>query len=128
MSDFPPLPPTTKQLDEEGGRALVEAWRASGLSGTAFCRARHLRPQRLHYWRERLGYSVRVNIPKSSPVAESSPPADGFVQIVVRYPGSSKSTYVDIIVGGAVIRVQPGFDHDLLRAVIMALGREPISC
>jgi len=36
------LPPTTKPLDEMGGRALVEAWRASGLSGAAFCRDRHV--------------------------------------------------------------------------------------
>jgi hypothetical protein len=102
MSDIPSLPPTTKQLDEEGGHAQVEACRASGLIGTTFCRARHLRPQRLHYWREHLGYSVRVNVPNSHPVAESSPPADGFVQVVARDPGPSKSTYVDIVVGGSV--------------------------
>ncbi len=52
MSDDAKIPPTTDPLDEFGGRALVEAWRASGLSGAAFCRQHDLRAQRLHYWRE----------------------------------------------------------------------------
>ena len=49
MSDDERNTPTEDALDEVGGRALVEAWRASGLSGAAFCRRRKLRAQRLHY-------------------------------------------------------------------------------
>ena len=60
MSDILPLPLTPlDSLDESGGRALVEAWRASGLSGAAYSRSQGLRPQRLHYWLERLGYPMR---------------------------------------------------------------------
>jgi hypothetical protein len=55
MSDDVQIPDTTDAMDEVGGRALVEAWRASGLSGASFCRARNLRVQRLHYWREVVG-------------------------------------------------------------------------
>ncbi len=46
MSDILPLPPTPLDpLDDTGGGALVEAWRASGLSGAAFCRrSQGLRP------------------------------------------------------------------------------------
>ena len=58
MSDILSSVPTTDALlDEVSGRALVEDWRASGLSGAAYCRQHDLRPQRLHYWRERLGYT-----------------------------------------------------------------------
>ena len=60
MTDDVQIPPTTDPLDEEGGRALVEAWRVSGMSGAAFCRLHNLRGQRLHYWRERLGYPIKV--------------------------------------------------------------------
>ena len=60
MSDDAKRSPATDPLDEIGGRALVEAWRLSGLSGAAFCRERQLWPQRLHYWRERLGYPIKV--------------------------------------------------------------------
>jgi hypothetical protein len=46
MSDDARIPPTSDPLDESGGRALVEAWRASGLSGAAFCRQHDLRGKR----------------------------------------------------------------------------------
>ena len=59
MSDIIPSSPTTLELlDETSGRALVEAWLASGLNGAEFCRGRNLRPQRLHYWRERLATTM----------------------------------------------------------------------
>ncbi len=125
MSDDAKIPPTTDPLDEFGGRALVEAWRASGLSGAAFCRQHDLRAQRLHYWRERLGYPVKV-VGDSSRTSVPAPPAtDGFVQLVVSAPPASPDTHVDIVVGGAIIRVGSGFDADLLRRVVGALGVEP---
>jgi hypothetical protein len=122
MSDIlPSLPTTNDPLDEAGGRALVEAWRASGLSGAAFCRLRNLRPQRLHYWRERLGYPIRVVGEACQPSVAAAPVTDGFVQVVVGDDVPSPTTYVDIVVGGASIRLQPGFDGALLRAVVDAL-------
>ncbi len=124
MSDTQSLSPTTEPLDEVSGRALVEAWRASGLNGTAFCRAHNLRAQRLHYWRERLGYPIKiVGDPGSRSAAkvERSPPMEGFVQMVVSGPSALASTAVDIVVGDALIRVQSGFDAALLRSVVAAL-------
>jgi hypothetical protein len=59
-------PRTSKSLDEIAGRTLVEAWRASGLSGTAYCRQQNLRPQKLHYWRQRLGYTIRCLVTEAS--------------------------------------------------------------
>lgn len=124
MSDDAQIPSTTEPLDEAGGRALVEAWRLSGLSGAAFCRQHHVRAQRLHYWRERLGYPIKtVGEPARVPVPRPSP-AEGFVQMVVRTPGAPSTTHVDIIVGRAVIRVASDFDADLLRRVVGALGVE----
>ena len=41
MSDIISSSPTTLELlDETSGRALVEAWLASGLNGAEFCRSR----------------------------------------------------------------------------------------
>lgn len=114
-----PLPPTTTEpLDEAGGRALVEAWQTSGLSGAAYCRQQGLRPQRLHYWRERLGYPIKVVAEARRTTVSSSSVTSGFVEMVV---GPPATTDVDIIVGGARIRIQPGFDRDLLRAVVATL-------
>lgn len=124
MPDDVQIPPTTKALDEEGGHALVKAWQGSGLSGAAFCRQHHLRAQRLNYWRERLGYPMRVVRETSRPIAMAAPTTDGFVQMVVSAPPGLPSTHVDIVVGRAVIRVVPGFDADLLRGVVGVFGIE----
>jgi len=130
MPDDVEIPGTRDPLDEAGGRALVEAWRASGLSGAAFCRERNLRAQRLHYWRERLGYPIKVvGGARSSVMASRSPlppSSEGFVQVVVGpSPSAVSSTYVDIVVGDAAVRVRSGFDAVLLRAVVRALSAEP---
>lgn len=114
----PLLPTTTEPLDEARGRALVEAWQASGLSGAAYCRQQGMRPQRLHYWRERLGYPIKVVAEARRTTVSSSSVASGFVEMVV---GAPPTTDVDIVVGGARIRIQPGFDPNLLRAVVATL-------
>jgi ABC-type amino acid transport substrate-binding protein len=134
MSDIIPSSPTTLELlDETSGRALVEAWLASGLNGAEFCRGRNLRPQRLHYWRERLGYPIRVvSEPSSAPRRSSSvgsvPVAEGFVQVVVGDALPSATTYVDIVVGGASLRVHAGFDVALVRSVVQALRADSSAC
>lgn len=117
----PFAPTTTEPLDEAGGRALVEAWQASGLSGAAYCRQQGMRPQRLHYWRERLGYPIKVVAEARRTTVSSSSVASGFVEMVV---GPPATTDVDIVVGGARIRIQPGFDPDLLRAVVATLSSD----
>jgi hypothetical protein len=121
MSNDDQLPSTIKPLDEAGGRALVQAWQSSGLSGAAFCRQHHLRAQRLNYWRERLGYPVRVVSDRHRPMALSPPTTDGFVQVVVGTAGSPPTSHVDIVVGDAVVRVRPGFDGTLLREVVRVM-------
>jgi hypothetical protein len=121
MSDTPAQPPTTDQpLDEVRGRALVEAWRVSGLSCAAYCRQHDLRSQRLNYWRERLGYPIKAL--GEGRTTEDQPPtkvASGFVQVVVN--DVRPTSDVGIVVGGALIRVERGFDPVLLRAVVAAL-------
>jgi hypothetical protein len=131
MSDIISSSPTTLELlDESSGRALVEAWLASGLNGAEFCRGRNLRPQRLHYWRERLGYPIRVvgERPSRRSSVERAPVAEGFVQVVVGDASSSATTYVDILVGGASLRVFAGFDAALVRSVVQALRADASAC
>lgn len=122
MSDTQPQPPLANHpLDEVSGRTLVEAWRTSGLSVAAYCRQQGLRPQRLNYWRERLGYPIKV-IGGNRRTTDDQPPtkvASGFVQVVV--DDQEPTSDVTIVVGGAHIRVERGFDAPLLRAVVAAL-------
>ena len=122
MSDTQPQPPLTDHpLDEVSGRTLVEAWRTTGLSVAAYCRQQGLRPQRLNYWRERLGYPIKVigGNRRTTDDQPSTKVASGFVQVVVDDQGSTAD--VTIVVGGAHIRVERGFDPPLLRAVVAAL-------
>jgi hypothetical protein len=121
MSDDDQLPSLRKPLDEAAGRSLVEAWRSSGLSGAAFCRQHHLRAQRLNYWRERLGYPVRVITERKHPASPSAPATEGFVQVVVGTTTPTPTSHVDIVVGDAVVRVRPGFDPALLREVVRVM-------
>ena len=118
MSDTPSQSPTTDQpLDEASGRALVEAWRVSGLSCASYCRQHDMRSQRLNYWRERLGYPIKTQ--DGGRTIDVQPPtrvASGFVQVVVA--DVRPTSDVGIVVGGALIRVERGFDPELLRAVV----------
>jgi hypothetical protein len=64
------------QWTEVEARSVLEAWRRSGLSIEAFARGRGLVPQRLHWWRKKLGASkaisvVPVRVAESAAVAHS---------------------------------------------------------
>lgn len=55
---------------EAQARELLKAWRESGLSVAAFATQRGLRPERLHWWRNRLGMRPA---PRGSSPREPSP-------------------------------------------------------
>lgn len=63
-----------RRWTEAEARAVLEDWRASGLSAGAFAAARGLNPQRLYWWKKRLSVSkqdggdlVPVHISPSEP-------------------------------------------------------------
>jgi hypothetical protein len=83
-------------------RAILDEQRRSGLTPTQFCRQRGWSADRLRYWLSR-------NIIEP----------DGFVEVRPALP----ATFLEVAVGtNARIRVQPGFDAGLLRAVVGALS------
>ena len=47
------------QWTEIEARGVLEAWRRSGLSIEAFARGRGLVPQRLHWWKKKIGFGVQ---------------------------------------------------------------------
>ena len=46
-----------KRWTEDEAKAVLDEWKQSGLSGAEFARQHDLVPQRLYWWRERLGES-----------------------------------------------------------------------
>jgi transposase-like protein len=84
---------------------IVGQWGASGLSAARYAREHDLSIQSLWRW-----IRIHRNEPTAKPVS--------FVRLdVIRSPSS-----VVVEVGGARIRVQGGFDAELLRSVVSALS------
>ena len=98
---------------EAAGRALVSAWRVSGLSQAAFARQAKVPEQRIGYWRLRL----------SGLEASAS---SGFVEITSAAGArcASPSGMLVELSDSVRVRVEPGFDPALLRAVVRALATE----
>ena len=54
--------------------------------------------------------------------------AEGPVHVVVGDASPSMTTYVDISVGGASLRVHAGFDVALVRSLVQALRADSSAC
>ena len=102
--------PSTEALWAE----RVRAWRSSGKTASTFAADEGLTLSSLRYWAARL-----VRKPAAPAmvrlVAKSAGPA-------VVMPVADAKTELVVEVGGAQVRVARGFDPELLRAVVGALG------
>lgn len=90
-------------------RERVSAWRASGESAPAYARGRGYAPSTLRYWASRFSR-------EEATVA-------GFVRLVpmtASAPAAAPDLFVEV--GGARVRVAPGFDAALLADLVRALG------
>ncbi len=109
MADLPGGPMSSvphRRLNPSHGLALAAEWHRheAGQTQASFCRQREIAPWVLRYWLAR--------------AADSSSP--GFVQIAA----APRSDALDVVVGSAVVRVSRGFDAELLRHVVAALGAD----
>jgi hypothetical protein len=50
------------QWTEIEARSVLEAWRRSGLGIEAFARSRGLVPQRLYWWKKKLGFGAEAGL------------------------------------------------------------------
>jgi hypothetical protein len=94
----------------------VSQWRASGQTAREFAAGREFRSSTLEYWASRLRRTSD----------EDRPRVGGAVQVqlarVVRAPSRTSSPSIHVHVGGAEVVVSAGFDRQLLRDVVEALG------
>lgn len=98
--------PKRRRWREADARVVVEAWRNSGDSLSAFCRDHKLTAQRVARWARRLaGDSIQFH-----PVE------------LVRGAGPASAASLEVeLARGETIRVPTGFALDDLRRVLMAL-------
>ena len=71
-----------RRWSEEEGRLVVEAWQTSGDSVPTFARRAGLAPQRVYWWKERLGRSEDASKPASATTTST------FVPLTVRAEGA----------------------------------------
>ena len=100
------------QWSELEARAVLSAWRASGLSIERFAASRGIVAQRIRWWKKKLesGEAARKSmalLPVS--VVEAAPPSRGApVQV--------------ILPSGHIVRIGRGFDEDTFARVIAILS------
>jgi len=91
---------------------MVAALRASGETLAGFARRHGLHEARVQRWVARVGRKPR-------PSAAAQPVVFAPVQVT---EGPSMTSGLEVVVGGAVVRVSRGFDGELLRRVVATLG------
>lgn len=97
---------------EEEGRAALAALEASGLTRVAFGRETGISPQRLSWWRRRLGVA-----PEPSGKIEFVP-----VELAPRVATGAEAA-MEVVIGDVRVRVGPGFDAAALRRLLEVLER-----
>ena len=116
MTDLNSVPRVSKYFSTEQGQALVDAWRQSGLSRSAFARERGVGVHVLQYW------SQKLSAPRVSSMT-TPPSSSAFMQVTLpSVSGSLSSTLMIQFAGGAVVHVGVGADADLLRTVLLSLS------
>jgi hypothetical protein len=95
---------------EAEARASLDAWRRSGESELAFARRGGFSPQRLRYWRERLGGPTKDVAAAAAFVAVSMP-------VVAR-----AASQIEIRMGAMSVCVREDIDVDHLARIVGALA------
>jgi hypothetical protein len=119
--------------------ALIDQWRASGLSLPAFCARRGLNAKTMSGWVYKPAHqsaiekarreALTVGVPPE-PMAPSVRPQAAFLPIQVadvpsRASASLRCDLEIVLASGPRIVVRPGFDRETLRRVVAALEGRP---
>ncbi|PZN12862.1 MAG: IS66 family insertion sequence hypothetical protein [Proteobacteria bacterium] len=106
---------TPREQRRQFWAARIADYRASGLTMSAWCAANHCTIDQLKYWLYKA---------KKLPPSPSSPSPTRWVPLTVAdgHPKSDVSSSLVIYIGKARIELQAGFDLELLREVVRALG------
>ena len=100
---------TRATQSEQVWRERVQAWRQSGKTANEFAESGGFSAATMRYWAGRLALVDKAR----------------FVRLVPKGESPSSESGLTIDVGGARIRVLPGFDAKLLADVVRALSDAP---
>lgn len=110
---------------------LVSGWESSGLTAEVFASEHGVAGSTLRWWKTELARRARKEAPRRPPKRPSLMTASGVALARVVRPGEASASgppgargargSVAVVVGGARIVVEQGFDGGLLRDVLRAL-------
>ena len=104
------------QWTEIEARGVLEAWRKSGLTVEAFARGRGLVPQRLHWWKRKLGFSGAADKGKALAVLP--------VRITETRTEARRGEPVTVLLrSGHMLKVGRDFDEGAFARVVALLER-----
>ena len=101
-----------KQYPAEKRKRLLALVTSGGVSVGDAAQRLDVRPATAYYW-------VRQAAPPAPVATQTAEPAASFVQLV---RATAPMSCIEVSVGAATISVKPGFDAELLRAVVAALS------
>ena len=94
-------------------RQQIADWKQSGQTIRSFCSQRNLTESQFHLWKRKLGVK-----PARTPAGRGKDRTPAFVPVsVARLRGSP----ITLKIHGATLRIEPGVDLELLRAVLQSL-------
>lgn len=108
-------------MTEHAWRQMVVEWRNGTQSARAFALARGVAETAFRYWVRKMG-GRRGQVRPAPVVSEKAEPRAPALARVVRPVPQAKPARVMVMVGRAMIAVEPGFDAAHLRDVVRALG------
>jgi hypothetical protein len=114
-------PDLPKRLTLAEGQDLVASWQASGLSAVAFSRQHRVPIHRLSYWRGRISTITPLKSEITAP--QRQPARSTFIEMVPELPSIGLDIHLPF---GIRLRVDRGFDQDLLRAVVSTLAQPDV--
>jgi transposase len=107
---------------------LVEQWKRSGLTARDFAAQAGINPRTLTWWKWRLKAGEYGGEDPKSP----SESGQGFglvpLQVVSAEESATEESPVEVVLGGAVVRVRRNFDEQTLARVLEVVGGEDESC
>jgi hypothetical protein len=102
------------QWTEIEARGALEAWKRSGVTLEAFARSRGLVPQRLHWWKKKLGFDAGAE--KGKPLALLP------VQLAASRPEARRGEPVTVLLrSGHMLKVGRDFDESAFARVVALL-------
>ena len=105
------------QWSEVEARGVLGAWQKSGMSIERFARQRGFTPQRLYWWKRKLGISTKSGVPAIS----STSPA--LLPVQMRTEARRGEPVTVLLRTGHLLKVSHGFDEEAFVRVVSLLER-----